>query len=240
MDGLEWKRTKYSRRVQRFLRYAERLAVQLFDEHIADSPAIREYLAGEYGISSEYIPYGAEIFDNERQELLTSFGLERGSYCMLMARMEPENNIEPILEGFHRSSTKKTMFVIGNTGNGFGQYLVKRFGDDRRIRFAGAIYDPEKIHALKVYTSLYFHGHSVGGTNPSLLEAMASRALIAAHDNPFNKAVLGTDAVYFSDALQVQKLIDHPPDDAWGQAVIARNLEKIRNQYSWKSVIDQV
>lgn len=239
MDGLEWKRTKYSKPTRRFLQYAERLAVRLFDEHISDSPAIQEYLSRKYGITSEFIPYGAEIFNNEQKDILPSFGLRPLDYFMIMARMEPENNIEPILEGFHRSSSTKAMLVIGNTKNNFGQYLVKRFGEDSRIRFAGAIYDSQKIHTLKVFTALYFHGHSVGGTNPSLLEAMASRALIAAHDNTFNKAVLGPDAFYFSTAEDVLRLVSEPADLVTMQQMIANNLEKIRNQYNWKSVIDR-
>lgn len=239
MDGLEWKRTKYSKPTRRFLQYAERLAVRLFDEHISDSPAIREYLTQKYGITSEYIPYGAEIYDDELEDILDQFDLRRCDYFMMMARMEPENNIEPILEGFHRSTSTKTMIVIGNTKNKFGQYLVKRFGQDTRIRFMGAIYDSQKIHTLKVLSSLYFHGHSVGGTNPSLLEAMASRALIAAHDNAFNKAVLGQDAFYFSTAEDVLRLVSEQVDPVMARQMIANNLEKIRNQYNWKGVIDR-
>ncbi|HWB93189.1 MAG TPA: DUF1972 domain-containing protein [Puia sp.] len=239
MDGLEWKRTKYSKPTRRFLLYAERLAVRLFDEHISDSLAIQEYLAGKYGISSEFIPYGAEIFNNEREDILCQFDLLPKDYFMIMARMEPENNIEPILEGFHRSSSTKVMLVIGNTKNKFGQYLVKNFGDDARIRFVGAIYDSQKIHTLKVYSALYFHGHSVGGTNPSLLEAMASRALIAAHDNPFNKAVLGPDALYFSTAEDVLRLVSEPVGEAAARQMIEDNLEKIRHRYNWKNVIDR-
>lgn len=239
MDGLEWKRTKYSKATRRFLKYAERLAVRLFDEHISDSPAIQEYLEGKYGISSEFIPYGAEIFDNEREDILAQFDVRPHGYLMVMARMEPENNIEPILEGFHRSSSEKAMLVIGNTRNKFGQYLMERFAGDGRIRFLGAIYDSLRIHTLKVYSSLYFHGHSVGGTNPSLLEAMASRAPIAAHANAFNRAVLGPDALYFSTAEDVQRLITEPMDEANARQMIANNLDKVRNQYNWKSVIDR-
>jgi glycosyltransferase involved in cell wall biosynthesis len=239
MDGLEWKRTKYSRPTRRFLLYAEGLAVKLFDQHISDSPAIREYLSKKYGIGSEYIPYGAEVFDIEKEELLGPFGVRPDGYYMIMARMEPENNIEPILEGFSRSSSDRTMLVIGSTKNKFGEYLVQRFGGDSRIRFAGAVYDAEKIHTLKVYSSLYFHGHSVGGTNPSLLEAMASRALIAAHDNPFNRAIPGPDAFYFSTAADVTALIDRPIDEGDRRRMTGNNLQKIRDQFNWEGVIDR-
>jgi glycosyltransferase involved in cell wall biosynthesis len=101
-----------------------------------------------------------------------------------MARMEPENNIETILEGFSASGSAKKFIVIGNTHNKFGKYLLHRFRKDNRIQFIGAIYNnAQKIHTLRAFSYIYFHGHSVGGTNPSLLEAMASGSLIVAHNN---------------------------------------------------------
>src|SRR5262249_53583110 len=142
------------------------------DFFIADSPAIQKYLKDKYRIPSEYIAYGAEVFDYEDERLLEPFGLSPDGYCMIMARMEPENNIETVLDGFHASNSARKLLVVGNTGNRFGQYLVKKFEGDHRIRFAGAIYDAKVVHTLKVYSTLYFHGHTVGGTNPSLLEAM--------------------------------------------------------------------
>ncbi|MDR3712758.1 MAG: DUF1972 domain-containing protein [Puia sp.] len=252
MDGLEWKRTKYSKPVRRFLRYAEGLAIRYCDRYIADSPAIRDYLKEKYGVDSEYIAYGAELFTGEEEGLLQAFKVEKGDYCMLMARMEPENNIEMIAEGFRDSHSAKKLLIIGNTGNAFGQYLVKKFGGDKRIVFAGAIYDAKKIHALKAFSSLYFHGHSVGGTNPSLLEAMASRALIAAHDNPFNKAILGPDALYFSSHREVSVLVEQidrdesfregAPKKETGsdrERMIGNNLEKIREHFNWGKIADQ-
>jgi glycosyltransferase involved in cell wall biosynthesis len=239
MDGLEWKRTKYSRPVRRFLRYAERLAVKFCDFFIADSPAIQKYLKDKYRIPSEYIAYGAEVFDFEDEMLLEPFGVRPGEYYMIMARMEPENNIETVLDGFHASVSPRKLLVVGNTGNRFGQYLVKKFGEDARIRFTGAIYDAKVVHTLKVYSTLYFHGHSVGGTNPSLLEAMASRALIAAHDNVFNKAILGEDAFYFRNAGEVQELIDSAIGEETRHAMVANNLRKIREDFTWEKTTDR-
>ena len=239
MDGLEWKRTKYSKPVRRFLLYAERLAVRFCDHFIADSPAIQKYLKDKYKIPSEYIAYGAEVFDYEDERLLEPFGVRPGEYCMIMARMEPENNIETVLDGFHGSATSQKLLVVGNPGNRFGQYLVKKFEGDDRIRFTGAIYDAKVVHTLKVYSALYFHGHSVGGTNPSLLEAMASRALIAAHDNVFNKAILGEDAFYFRDAGEVGGLIDSVIGAETRQVKVANNLRKIREDFTWEKITDR-
>lgn len=239
MDGLEWKRTKYSKSVQRFLRYAERLAVKYCDRHIADSPAIQTYLKEKYGIPSKYIAYGAEIHHNEDETLLDSFGIAKDNYYMVMARMEPENNIEMIVEGFNASQTDKKLLVIGNTDNSFGQYIVRRFGGDSRISFPGAIYDAQKIHTLKIFSSLYFHGHSVGGTNPSLLEAMASRALIAAHDNPFNKAILDGDAFYFSSSSEVTALVERVDEPGTRERMVENNLQKINEHFNWETITDE-
>src|SRR6185436_1004065 len=104
------------------------------------------------------------------------------------------------------SNSNKKFLVVGSVDNKHGRYLVQKFKNDARIVFTGGIYNhPQKIHSLKIYSSLYFHGHSVGGTNPSLLEAMASRALVAAHDNPFNRAILRQDTFYFSSYNEVKE-----------------------------------
>ena len=176
MDGLEWKRSKYSLPVRSFLKYAERLAVRFSDYYIADSTAIRDYLQWQYGIESTYIPYGAEIISEEDNKILKTWGLSRDQYYMIVARMEPENNIEMVIEGFLLSGTGKKMLVVGDTGNEYGKHLQERFAGQAHVVFTGPIFDRVGLHTLKTCASLYFHGHSVGGTNPSLLEAMASRA----------------------------------------------------------------
>jgi glycosyltransferase involved in cell wall biosynthesis len=239
MDGLEWKRTKYSPKVRRFLVYAERLAVKFCDYFIADSPAIQTYLKEKFGIDSEYIAYGAEIFPSADEELLSSFELSPYNYYMILARMEPENNIETILDGFNASSSGRKLLVVGNTGNKYGQYLEAKFAGDKRILFTGAIYDAKKIHSLKHFSMLYFHGHSVGGTNPSLLEAMASQALIAAHNNPFNKAILKENAFYFSNAQDVRNLVETVQRDETAEKMVADNMTAIREQFNWDKIISQ-
>lgn len=236
MDGLEWKRSKYSRPVRAFLRYAESLAVRFSDFYIADSTAIRDYLQWQYGIHSQFIPYGAEVLSGENREVLREWGLTKGRYALVMARMEPENNIEMILEGFCRSRREKKLVVIGDTANGYGEYLLRRFGHEPEVIFTGPIFDQQVLHSLKFYSALYFHGHSVGGTNPSLLEAMASTALIAAHDNPFNKAILGSDAWYFSNPAGVTRLLERGARGVAEATMVNNNLEKIGSLYNWDQV----
>jgi len=240
MDGLEWKRTKYSKIVRRFLLFAEGLAVKFGDFYIADSPLIQSFLLEKYNISSEYIPYGAEIFLNENHQLLEEYQVTPFNYYLLMARMEPENNIETILDGFSCSNSIKKIVVIGNTTNKFGNYLLTKFRSDDRILFIGAVYNNcQKLHTLKTFCHLYFHGHSVGGTNPSLLEAMASRALIAAHDNRFNKCILQNNAFYFETISDVKHIIENTYRDETEMTMIQNNLNRIKRDFCWNKVISE-
>jgi hypothetical protein len=237
LDGLEWRRTKYSKLTRRFLLYAEKLAVKFSDFYIADSPVIQSYFRKKYGIESEYIAYGAELFQDTDEEQLREYGVSAGNYFLLMARMEPENNIETILNGFTESDTDKKILVVGNASNKFGKYLQHKFSHDKRILFSGVIYDQQKIHNLKFFSRLYFHGHSTGGTNPSLLEAMASRALIAAHDNAFNRQVLGEDALFFSGPGDITALVDKIPEGICRECMMRHNQEKIRQEFNWPGII---
>ncbi len=236
MDGLEWKRSKYSAPVQRFLQYAEKWAVQSSHRHVADSIPIKEYLSEKYKIDADYISYGAEIPGKTDETLLDKFQVTKGNYYLLIARMEPENHIETILDGLFKSGSKQKILVIGNTQNVYGKRMVEKFNDQQRILFAGAVYDTDILHALRAYCSLYFHGHSVGGTNPSLLEAMACGALICAHDNGFNRAVLQEDAFYFyadDDVTEVVNTLDAKDI----QHMTDRNLQKIREHHHWEKII---
>jgi glycosyltransferase involved in cell wall biosynthesis len=239
MDGLEWKRSKYSKKVQQFLKYAEKLAVKYSQFYISDSRVIKDYLEDKYAIHSQYIPYGADVFsEQEREQVDTNTALKE-DYFLLMARMEPENNIETILEGFNNSNSHRSFKVLGDTGNRFGQFIRQRFKNDERIQFKGSIFDTAKVRSLQNNSYLYFHGHSVGGTNPSLLEAMASEALIAAHNNPFNKSVLNTDAFYFSDSNEVQHLVETVQRKENELKMVKNNLDKIAYQFNWEKIIDE-
>ena len=238
MDGLEWTRSKYSKPVRRFLHYAESLAVKHSDFYIADSPGIQSYLKKAYEIGSAYIPYGAVVYHKKDEAVLTEFNIQPCKYHLLISRMEPENNIETILDGYCKSSSTLKFLVIGNVGNKHGQYLVKKFSHNDNIIFAGAIFDQKKLHNLKSFCKLYFHGHSVGGTNPSLLEAMASCVSIAAHNNPFNKAVLGNDAAYFTSAEDVKNIINAPASSR-NSSMVCNNLKKIQDHYSWELITEQ-
>jgi len=235
MDGLEWKRTKYSKLVQKVLLFAEKLAVKSSDYLVADSLGIKKYLSEKYRKESTYIAYGANTFDNPNESLITKYNVEKYNFNMILARLEPENNIETILDGIVLSGDKTTMLVIGNHNTKFGTYLKEKFHSHTNIRFVGAVYNLEHLDNLRYYSNLYFHGHSVGGTNPSLLEAMASKALIIAHDNDFNKAILKENAYYFSNSEDVKKLTLHIKKSD-NLHIIQNNHTAIAAEFNWDKI----
>jgi hypothetical protein len=238
MDGLEWKRTKYSKSVQKFLLLAERLGVKYSDHLISDSVGIQEYLKQKYNKESEFIPYGAHLFKQPDLTCLKDYGLEEHAYHMLIARLEPENSIEVILNGYHASESTEPFLVVGKHETKFGEYLKDKFSINPNIRFVGGIYNIDVLNSLRHYSNLYFHGHTVGGTNPSLLEAMASQALICAHGNVFNESILGPDAFYFKSAAQVKSLISKKKKVDHLEKV-KNNEHKIETTYSWPIIVEQ-
>lgn len=238
MDGLEWKRTKYSKPVRNFLKWAEYLGTVYSDHWIADSLGIQDYLSKKYKIPSTYIPYGAFPFEEPVNACLSNYQLDEYGYNMLIARLEPENNVDTILEGVSRATGKTPFLVVGKHATKYGEYLKSKYAAFGHIRFVGGIYDINVLNNLRYYSNLYFHGHSVGGTNPSLLEAMASQALICANQNEFNSTILEKDALYFSSSDDVKKCLDtvskHQHSD-----MVSNNLYKIRHVYEWNKIIDQ-
>ena len=237
MDGLEWKRSKYSKPVQKFLKYAEKLGVKGSDYLVADSKGIQSYLKKTYRADSRFIAYGANVFDDPQESKLDAYSLEPGKYNMLIARMEPENNIETILDGVAMSDSSDLMLVVGKyEATEFGKRMKEKFESYSNIRFLGGIYDLDMLNNLRHYSKLYFHGHSVGGTNPSLLEAMASSTLIIANDNEFNKAILEEDAFYFKNPRDVCDHLNTISSKQAFQNKIDNNLSKIENLYSWERI----
>jgi len=237
MDGMEWHRAKYNSLIKKFLRYAEKLAVKYSDRVVADSEIIREYYENNYNKPVYFIPYGADIFDQPGLGTLDLFGLKPYSYNILIARLQPDNNPEMILDGVMQSKSDRKMLVIGQDTTTYGKYLKDKYRSDK-IRYFGGIYDIKILNNLRYYSHLYFHGHSAGGTNPSLLEAMAASGLISAFASPYNESVLGGSAFYFSNRDQVTRLIDDDIIKHDYQGFIESNLKKIENKYNWPKIID--
>jgi len=238
MDGLEWKRTKYSKPVRAFIKKAEYLGTVFSDHWISDSLGIQDYLLKEYNVTSTYIPYGAFPFENPDPEILLSYALSQYGYNMLIARLEPENNVDTILEGVSKSSSKLPFLVVGKHATTYGEYLKTKYAAFDQIKFIGGIYDIGALNNLRYYSNIYFHGHSVGGTNPSLLEAMASQTLICANQNEFNSTILEQDALYFSNSDQVKRIVETTEKKNY-LSFVRNNLNKIKNIYEWNTIIDQ-
>lgn len=243
MDGLENKRSKFSPMVRRFLDWEEKMAVKYSHYLIADNMGIHDYYKEKYGKESKFLAYGADIHDDFKAEYLEEFGLKSEEYYILIARLEPENNIVMAIEGYLHSKEngRRPLIVVGKTNTPHGKELVEKYGNERNVEFVGGIYDFKKLDSVRHFSKAYFHGHSVGGTNPSLLEAMAAGCFIFAHDNIFNRAVLKENAFYYPSADKVTEYLNRIDTIAEGSKIqyTARNIEVIRNEYSWESVIDK-
>lgn len=243
MDGLEYKRTKFNPLVRRFVFWEEKMAVKHSHYLIADNMGIHDYYKEKYGRESKFLAYGANIYDDYDAELLKEWDLTPNGYYLLVARLEPENNLYMAIEGYKASKEygRRPLIIVGKTNTPYGRQLVKKYGNDPHIRFVGGIYDFEKLNSVRHFSFAYFHGHSVGGTNPSLLEAMASDCFILAHDNQFNRAVLGDNAVYYCSPQGVTMLLDTIDNiaDQHKEEYIKNNLDVIRREYSWEKLVDE-
>ncbi|MEM6253690.1 MAG: DUF1972 domain-containing protein [Cyanobacteria bacterium P01_D01_bin.156] len=201
MDGLEWKRQKWNALEKFWLYLNERAGCIVGNHLIADHPEITKHL--ETRVASNkitMIPYGAKRVSKANADCLTEFNLTPKDYCIVIARPEPENNILEIVTAFSRSKRDTKLVILGNykpDSNSYHRQVLKAASDE--VVFPGGIYEHEKVEALRYYASLYIHGHTVGGTNPSLVEALGAGSPILAHDNQFNKWVAGAGAVYFRD-----------------------------------------
>jgi glycosyltransferase involved in cell wall biosynthesis len=243
MDGLEYKRTKFNKWVQKFIHWEEKEAVKHSHYLIADNMGIHDYYKEVYGKESKFLAYGANIYDDYDEKHLESLGLHPKDYYLLIARLEPENNIRMAIEGYRHSVEygRKPLVIVGKTTTKHAKKLLFEYGDDPSIQFVGGIYDFNKLNSIRHFSYAYFHGHSVGGTNPSLLEAMAAGCFILAHDNIFNRAVLRENATYYGSAEEVSDLLDHIEENevVHRQQFVDGNLEVIRKEYSWNHLVDQ-
>lgn len=235
MDGLEWKRSKWNRITRWLIKKLEKLAVKKSHYLVSDNIGIQQYYKDEFGVDSYCIAYGATPVESFDEQYIKAYGITPGHYFMLIARLEPENNIEPILDGYLMSDSKLPFLVIGNSDTQYGVYLKNKYAN-KNINFVGGLYKKEVLDSLRYYASAYFHGHSVGGTNPSLLEAMASKALIVAHDNVFNKAILKDNALFFSSYQDVANIIHQIEKLKDVQNFKNNNYLLIKDEYSWEKI----
>jgi len=238
MDGLEWKRAKWSFFVKKLTKWFEKLATKKSTFLISDNKGIQDYIKKKYNKQSVMIPYGADKV-NPKKEFLIKYDVSNQDYYLLIARLEPENNIEMILDGYLSSKFKTRFLVVGNTETSYGKYLLDKY-DKSDILFLGSIFNKEHLDSLRKFAKVYFHGHSVGGTNPALLEAMAAKAFIFAHNNVFNRDVLEDNAFYFKNSNEVEHLLNCLKDiEKLKKEKILNNSIKIDNEYSHKNITAQ-
>lgn len=239
MDGIEWQRQKWGRSARVWLRINERVAAMLSDELIADHPEIKSYLQREFGAMSTMIAYGVDLetFDGTLQNdhpLLARY--PRDSYLLVIARPEPENQIHILLDAHAKSGRQLPLLVVGSfESNAYGRHLRR---SHPTVDFAGPVYDIAVLNSLRARAKLYLHGHSVGGTNPSLIEAMAAGAPVVAHDNPFNRWVLGEAGGWFFHGVDdLAALLREMPDDSQRQRAVTEARAACQARFLWPQIL---
>lgn len=214
IDGLEWKRAKWGGPAKRFLKFSEKIAVKYADEIITDNKVITDYMKLEYGASSHLIAYGADHVTNEPfdDELIEKYPQVKKNYAFKVCRIEPENNIHIILEAFS-ILPEKNLVCIGNWGNSeYGKNLKMKYAKHKNIFLLDPIYDQLILNKLRSNCSIYIHGHSAGGTNPSLVEAMYLGLPIFAFGVDYNKETTENKALYFDDVNELVLLLKNTCD----------------------------
>ncbi|MGA8729421.1 MAG: DUF1972 domain-containing protein [Terracidiphilus sp.] len=241
-DGIEWKRTKFTKPQRAYLALAEALSVLFATRIIADSAAIAAYLRERYPRLKRVstIAYGAEFPSTEPdQKLIEEWDLLPDAYYIVVCRLEPENHVLEIVEGFGRSNSTLPLVVIGNVENP-NAYVRRLLGyQSARVRFKGTVFDRKRLEALRFYARGYMHGHSVGGTNPSLLEAMACSNLVIAHDNPFNRETLGEFSIFFKTAAELTSAVNHIDAGKVDKSVLRIGArDRVGERYLWDQIAE--
>ncbi len=243
VDGLEHLRGKYSFIQRMFVRVSQSMVVSRKHKLIADSKAV-----GDFWLNSRHVPqgsmtviaYGAERVLAFDEETLIKYGLIRDSYYLVIARLVPENHILEIVEGFLMSNSQKKLVIVGGLQK--TNYLKKvREKSNSKIIFTDAIYSKLHCDSLRIGAVAYIHGHSVGGTNPALLEAMSASCVCICHDNIFNREVTATQQLYFTSASELSQRIIDVENMAHGELKKFKESAstRIEQNYTWKIIGDQ-
>lgn len=242
MDGIEWSRARWGKARQAILWTNERIACWIGDELIADHPEIDTYLRGRAPARKiTTITYGAPTVLAAPAEVPEAMGLRPGRYLNLIARPIPENSILELVQGFSARRRRMDLVVLGDYRPELDEYhraVVAAASD--QVRFVGAIYDPARVQSLRFHSRGYLHGHTVGGTNPSLVEAMGAGNPVVAHDNPYNRWVAGSAALYFRTAEDVDEAVTRlTEDDALAAELGTAARERHSAEFTWDHVAGQ-
>jgi glycosyltransferase involved in cell wall biosynthesis len=240
MDGIEWKREKWSLPARIWFWLNEWVGARVADHLVADHPEIYRHLCRHTAESKiSMIPYGADCVATAAQDPISSFGLTSKSYYLLIARPEPENSILEIVRAYSRRPRGMPLVVLGRYGNDGTQYqrtVLKAAG--REVMFLGAIFDRDVVKALRLHARAYFHGHRVGGTNPSLVEALAAGNVIIAHDNRFTRWVAQEGARYFGSEDDIDRILDSFDSEPWIlRAMEAESRKRHREAFTQERIL---
>lgn len=236
VDGIEWRRDKWSGLARRFLRLSERLAVRFSDEVVADNQGIADYLREAYGISPRVIAYGGDhaVAARPLPDIRSPVASLPLGYALVLCRIEPENNIGLILEAFAGSG--RDLVVVGNwDGSDYGRGLRRQYGSRPNFTLLDPIYEPTELYRIRKSAGLYVHGHSAGGTNPSLVEMMHFGVPVMAFDCVYNRYTTENRAVYFSSASDLRRIISQADGPDCGPEMQDIAVRK----YRWEVVADQ-
>ncbi len=240
VDGLEWKRGKWGKTGRRYYKVAEQLAVQWADALIADAQGIADYYTEKFQTDTDLITYGTKIITDPAADRIAELGLTAGQYHLVVARFEPENHVDVIVDGYSASDAKLPLVVVGSAPYSaeYTDRIAAVAAADPRIRMLGGVWDQELLDQLYANALTYLHGHSVGGTNPSLLRAMGAGTSVIAWDVNFNREVV-SEAAYFSSPSDVTALVNEAEaEPEWHHRHGAALRVRAAAVYNWETVTD--
>jgi len=242
MDGLEWRRDKWRKHERAWLWLNERIGCWVGDHLVADHPVIADHLSTRVSRSKiTTITYGADRIEHASPDRLKELSLTADRYGILIGRPEPENSILEVVRAFSHKRRGAKLVVLGNYEPGkrpYHRHVMEAASDE--VVFPGAVYETELIRSLRYYARFYLHGHKVGGTNPSLVEALGAGSAIIAHDNPFNRWVAGSENRYFSSTSQCERHIeDLLRDDSAVAKMRAVSRERFSSMFQWSGILDE-
>ena len=241
VDGLEWKRDKWSTLGKKYYKFAEWLSTKYSIELISDSKEIQKHFFESYGKKTHYLSYGAYLKHSHNISLLDRFNLRPHEYFLQVTRFEPENNSLLSVRAFEQIDTEKQLVLVGGLKYRTPYVMAMFATKDPRIHFLGFIYEKDLLRELFCNSYAYIHGNEVGGTNPALLEAMACGNYVVSRDVPFNREVLQDAGIYFKKSTRDlrEKLV-------WtlqNEELLIKNKQKakkiIQQNYNWDSVVDK-
>lgn len=239
IDGLEHRRDKWNKWVKKFLKYSEKQAVKYANVIVTDNKGITDYVAEEYHRDSELIAYGGdhvllEIPAESQIETLSKYGLKSNDYFLSICRIEPENNVHLILDSFVNMKDKNLCFIGNWQKSEYGRLLYEKYHDKKNITLLDAIYDIEQLYAIRNNCVTYIHGHSAGGTNPSLVEAMFFGKPIIAYDCIYNRETTEDESLYFDCAEDLESKLTSVSQNTGNKM-----KEIALRRYTWNGVANE-